>query len=89
LIRPPKCEIIRFPTRKEETTHDVAQDRHRLNLYVTADRAERRHSSVQYRAALARRCAGMKSQDLLKNPDFTAAVKAIAGTWRLNLDLAK
>jgi hypothetical protein len=31
----------------------------------------------------------MKSQDLLKNPGFTAAVKAIAGTWRLNLDLAK
>jgi hypothetical protein len=32
--------------------------------------------------------AGMTTQDLLKDPDFTAAVKAISGKCRVNLDLA-
>lgn len=33
--------------------------------------------------------AGMKTQDLLKDADFTAAVKAIASKCKVNVDLAK
>ncbi len=33
--------------------------------------------------------AGMKAQDLLKDSDFTNAVKAIANKCRVNIELAK
>jgi hypothetical protein len=33
--------------------------------------------------------AGMKSADLLKDADFTKAVKAIAGKCKVNVELAK
>jgi hypothetical protein len=33
--------------------------------------------------------AGMKSANLLKDPDFTKAVKAIAGKCKVNVELAK
>jgi hypothetical protein len=33
--------------------------------------------------------AGMKTQDLLKDADFAAAVKAIVGKCKVNVDLAK
>lgn len=89
MIRLPKYEIIRLPTRKEETTHDVTQDRHRLTLLglLTALNVGILlfNTAQPSRAAVA----GMKTPDLLKDPDFTAAMKAIAGKCRVNLDLAK
>jgi hypothetical protein len=32
---------------------------------------------------------GMRAQDLLKDPDFTNAVKAVAGKCKVNIELAK
>jgi hypothetical protein len=41
--------------------------------------------SLPSRAAVG----GMSYQDLMRDPDFTRAVKSIAQEWKVNVDVAK